>query len=242
MDKKRKVDMIYRMIIAGLLAIMAFSAWQIGMILWEYHKGTATYEETQKIANGAGVAEEQIDFAALRKKNPDIRAWLYSEDTNIDYPVVQTTNNEKYLTRMFDLQWNGCGCLFIDCRCEKPFEDFKTIIYGHRMKDGSMFGNFGKYRKQKYFDSHKEFIIQTEGQNYKAELFAVITIHANSKLFETQPKTESEKEEFLGEIQKINTIRTNLDVSPRDNILMLSTCTYEFENARLVLCGKLTRL
>lgn len=213
----------------------------------KYLTGRLAYRKVSEAADVRSDAKEEkdklsVDFDRLEKINKDVKAWIYSEGTNINYPVVQTDNNEKYLIQMFDLQWNGCGSLFIDYRCKNPFKDFSTIIYGHRMKDGSMFGSFGKYRKQNYFDSHKELEIKTKTGNYRLKLFAVITVPATSGLLNTQPRTTLEKKKFLGEIKKLNTITTDLDISPRENIVLLSTCTYEFEDARLVLCGKLTSL
>ena len=241
MDKKRKVDLIYRMVIVGLLAIMAFSAWRIGLILWEYHKGTAAYEEIQKIAGSAG-AVEQINFDALKKKNTDIRAWLYSEGTPINYPVVQGVDNQYYLDHMFNGEYNGKGSLFIDYRCEKPFEEFNTIIYGHRMKDGSMFHELIGYQDRDYFEEHSVMALTTPGRKYDLQIFAVVIIPADSKLYRIRFSGKVDREAYLDKILAISEVDTGISVSPEDRIVMLSTCTYEYDDARLVVYGKLSKI
>ena len=241
MDKKRKVDLIYHMVIVGLLAIMAFSAWRIGLILWEYHKGTAAYEEIQKIAGGAGAAAEQTNFDALRKKNPDIRAWLYSEGTPINYPVVQGVDNQYYLDHMFNGEYNGKGSLFIDYRCEKPFEEFNTIIYGHRMKDGSMFHELIGYQDRDYFEEHPVMALTTPGRKYDLQIFAVVIIPADSKLYRIRFSGKVDREAYLDKILAISEVDTGISVSPEDHIVMLSTCTYEYDDARLVVYDKLSK-
>lgn len=240
MDMKRKVDLICRMVIVGLLVIIAFSAWRTGMILWEYHEGTTAYEEIQKIA-GSAEAVGQIDFDALKKKNTDIKAWLYSEGTPINYPVVQGVDNQYYLYRMFNGEYNGKGSLFIDYRCKKPFEDFNTIIYGHRMKDGSMFHELIEYQDRDYFEEHPVMALTTPGRKYDLQIFAVVIIPADSKLYRIIFSGKDDREAYLDKILAVSEVDTGISVSPEDHIVMLSTCTYEYDDARLVVYGKLSK-
>lgn len=241
--KQKKSGLIYRLIIAALLAVMAFSAWQIGKILWEYHVGTAAYEEIQQIAGGgAKEAEEQIDFDALKKKNKDVKAWLYSAGTPINYPVVQGEDNRYYLYRMFNGEYNGKGSLFIDYRSEKPFEDFNTIIYGHRMKDGSMFHDLIEYRDKDYYNEHKNMELTTPEKKYDLQIFAVVTIPADSDLYRFSFSSDSEKQSYLDQVLSKSEVDMGVSVSPDDRVVMLSTCTYEYDDARLVVYGKLAKV
>ncbi len=241
-NKKKKTSLIYRLIIAVLLAVMVFSAWQIGKILWEYHQGTAAYEEIQQMAGGGPEeGEKQIDFDALKKKNKDVKAWLYSKGTPINYPVVQGEDNQYYLYRMFNGEYNGKGSLFIDYRCEKPFRDFNTIIYGHRMKDGSMFHELIEYRDKDYFEKHKTMDLVTPNREYDLHIFAVVTIPSDSSLYKYSFSSDAEKQAYLDEILSKSEVDMGVSVSAEDRIVMLSTCTYEYENARLVVYGKLVK-
>ena len=102
-----------------------------------------------------------VDFDTLQSVNPDIQAWLYMSGSSIHYPVLQAEDNSTYLYRLADGSANAHGSLFIDCRNAGDFSDWNTLIYGHNMKDGSMFGGLKKYRKQAYYDVHPEMTLFT---------------------------------------------------------------------------------
>ena len=232
----------YLVIIVILLAVIAFSLYKIGGILYEYHKGTVEYERTQKLAGTEDLSREssyKVDFAALKKENADIRAWIYSEDTVINYPVVQGEDNQFYLYRMFNKEWNGKGSIFIDYRCAHPFSDFNTILYGHRMKDGSMFCSLAEYREKEYYEAHRRMLLITPEAEYELLIFGVLTIDADSDMYRFSFADQEEKEDYLDRIRENSELDTEVSVTAEDRIVMLSTCTYEFEDARLVVYGKL---
>lgn len=240
--KQKKGGILYKVIIAVLIAVIGFSAWQIGKILWEYHVGTSAYEEIQQIAGVLQEAQGQIDFDALKEKNKDVKAWLTSAGTPINYPVVQGEDNQYYLYRMFNGEYNGKGSLFIDYRCENPFEDFNTIIYGHRMKDGSMFHELIEYRDKAYFEEHSSMELATPDKEYELQIFAVVTIPADSPLYRFSFSGDSEKQAYLDQVLEASEVDMDVSVSTEDRIVMLSTCTYEYDDARLVVYGKLKEL
>lgn len=238
--KQKKSGVFYGVIIAALITVIGFSAWQIGKILWEYHVGTSAYEEVQRLAGGgAQESEGKIDFDALKKKNKDVKAWLYSADTPINYPVVQGEDNQYYLYRMFNGEYNGKGSLFIDYRCENPFRDFNTVIYGHRMKDGSMFHDLIEYRDADYYQKHKTMELTTPEREYELQIFAVVTISADSDLYRFSFSSNSEKQTYLDQVTAASEVDMGVPVSPEDRIVMMSTCTYEYDDARLVVYGRL---
>ena len=102
-------------------------------------------EETQPFREAAPI---QVDFEALRQQNPDIIAWIYSTDTPINYPVVQSEDNSYYLRRLIDGTRNTAGTIFADFRNAPDFSDRNTLVYGHNMKNNPMFGTLSEYRKQ----------------------------------------------------------------------------------------------
>ena len=114
----------------------------------------------------------EVDFEALEAINPDIAAWLYLEETGINYPVVQGTDNEEYLDRLFDGSHNRLGSVFIDYRNSPDFTDRNTILYGHHAKDGLMFTPIIHYKEQAYYESHPSCLILTPEENYVVTFFA----------------------------------------------------------------------
>lgn len=240
--EKKKKGIAYRIIMAILLIIIAFCVYKIGTILYEYYAGTREYDSVSEDA-GTKDFTGVVDFDALRKKNPDVKAWLYSKDTPINYPVVQGDDNDYYLYRTFLRTYNGKGSLFIDYRCDEPFKQFNTIIYGHRMKDGSMFNSLTKYRDSAgYFDQHKKMMLVTPEGKYDVYVFAVLTIPGDSHLYKTAFRNDSDKQKYLDYVLENNEVNTGVGADINDQIVMMSTCTYEFDNARLVVYGKLSEL
>ncbi len=141
----------------------------------EYAHGTESYEEVaEQYVSEATDAEETeqnsievpeltepeettpitVDFEALRKENGDVVGWLYCEDTPINYPIVQSEDNDYYLRRLLDSTWNIAGTIFMDYRNAPDFSDWNTIIYGHNMNNDSMFGTLQDYKKQAYYEEH----------------------------------------------------------------------------------------
>ena len=186
---KLKNKLLLGSLTAVLLAVMSFSAWKIWVIRSEYHTGEAAYEDIshmislpQKTAEpqppvinkpaGAETLPDEddtvwpeVDFAALREINPDIVAWIYIEGTKINYPIVQGEENSYYLKHLFSGEWNGSGCIFLDFRNDASFADRHSIIYGHHMKNGTMFTDLDKYKKQEFFDEHPVALLITPDKN-----------------------------------------------------------------------------
>lgn len=240
MQSKKKSGIVYKIIILILLLVIGFSLYKIGTIAYGYLQGRNAYD---KIAEEAGAKpgkdNVRVKFDKLRKKYPDVKAWLYSKGTIINYPVAQGKDNDWYLHHTLDGAWNGAGTLFIDENNEKPFKDFLTIIYGHHMRDGSMFGSLVKYRDPEYYQEHKKLRLYTPEQDYDLLVIGVCTIPSNSEMYKYDFETDAEKAEYLAWIDQLTETACEDHAKLDDNIVMLSTCTYEFEEARLVVYGKL---
>lgn len=216
-----------------LAAIMVISGFKLYKIMKGYTDDRAVYD---KVAEAAG---DEIDFDSLRKINPDIIGWLYYEDTVIDYPVVQGENNEMYLSMLFDRTWGGCGTLFADCITEAPFRQFNTIVYGHHMKDGTMFACLKELRDPEYCKAHPKLELTTPEGKYDLQIWAFLNEPADSDLYLTNIKDESEKLDYLNLIQANASYITNTGISTDDRLVMLSTCAYEFEDARYIVVCKM---
>lgn len=239
--EKKKGGLLYKLVMLVLIGIIVFCLYQVGTILYGYHKGDKQYNQVQQVA-GTDQAEKftgDVDFESLKEQNADVRAWIYSEGTVINYPVVQGPDNDYYLYRMFNGEYNGAGSIFIDYRHENPFEDFNTIIYGHRMKDGSMFKSLIEYRDADYYNAHKTMLLTTPDAKYDVHIFSVVTIPADSDLYQLEFADDAEKQAYLDRIIEESETKMDVSVSPSDNIVMMSTCTFEIDDGRLCVYGKL---
>ncbi len=176
------------------------------------------------------------DFAALQKSNPDIVAWIYSPGTKINYPVVQGTDNDYYLHRLVNGQKNAGGTLFMDCNNEKTFTDDNTIIYGHHMKNGSMFAGLEKYKEQSYYDAHPVLYLLTPEKSYRLVVFAGFVTASDSPVYTLQFPDE-DRQSWIEKALKQSDFQTDVRVAADEPVVTLSTCDYTYEDARYVVLG-----
>lgn len=181
----------------------------------------------------------QVDFESLCAENPDVIGWLYCPDTQINDPVVQGEDNDYYLDHLLNGRANARGTLFMDYRNEAALSDWNTIIYGHNMKNGSMFGTLTKYKRQAYYDEHPEMYYLTPERDYLIKIVAGVVMSPKSEIFSAFCPEEEGKEKMLNSWLKDSTFVSQYEPSPEDRFITLSTCSYEFYNARYVLIGVL---
>ncbi len=195
--------------------------------------------DVEQITNEAAPIE--VDFDVLLEKNKDIIGWLYSEDTPINLPVVQSNDNDYYLRRLIDGTWNNSGTLFADYRNDGTFADNNTIIYGHNMKNKEMFGTLSNYKEQSYFEEHPIMWLLTPDGDYKIELVAGYVTPTTSDVYSFE---QSEEDVFATVQQSIerSTFHTEVEINHGERFLTLSTCSYEYDNARYVLIGRMIAL
>ena len=184
-----------------------------------------------------------VDFDALRETGPDIIGWLTLPDTAINYPVAQIDDNEYYLHHLYDGTYNKVGCLFADYENQEDFSDRNTIIYGHNMRDGSMFAALNEYDKQSYFDGHPQMYLVTPGSGYVVEIFTAFVAKPSESGSGTSPWRLSFKDDgayttWLSEMAGRSVIETDVTVTSSDKVLTLSTCT-PGGASRFVVMGKL---
>lgn len=238
--KKKRGGLVYMIIILILLAVIGFSLFKIGQIVYGYWVGRSTYDTIAKDAGAVGKGDDiEVNFRKLMKKYPDVKAWLYSKGTIINYPVAQGKDNDWYLHHTLDGTWNGAGTLFIDINNQRPFREFLTVIYGHHMRDGSMFGSLVKYRDSEYYQKHKVLRLYTPKKNYNIRVIGGCTIPGDSDRYKFDFAGEEDRQEYLNWMAQNNEVAAEDSADVNDRIVMLSTCTYEFDDARFVLFGKL---
>lgn len=185
------------------------------------------------------IAWPVVDFVALQKINPDVVAWIYIPDTNINYPVVQGTDNDYYLNHLADGTWNKAGSIFIDYRNDSDFSDRNTVLYGHNMRNLSMFAQITNYVSQDYYEAHPYAMIMTPDGNYLLKFFSGYVTDVNGAAWKRDFSTDSEYSLWLDRLIEKCYFACEVLPTTSDRVVTLSTCTYEFENARFVLHGVL---
>ncbi len=202
---------------------------------------SAEEQGTTGSASGRGdmICPIRVDFEALLAENEDIVGWLYCEGTNINYPVVQGTDNEYYLTHSYDKKESRGGALFVDAKNRPQFADSNTIIYGHHMKNGGMLAHLSDFAEQEYFDAHSVMWLLTPEQTYQVELIGGYLTSADSDSYTIFTGECQEFDEYLSGALAASDVQVGAKASKDGRYIMLSTCEYDFEDARYVLHGRL---
>ncbi len=209
---------------------------------------------------------EMLGFEDLQKLNPDVLGWLTVFDTNIDYPLVQSDDNNYYLNHNPKKEPEVSGSLYLDYRNDKQFKDFNTIIYGHHMAQSKMFGDLDKFLDEDFWNSHEYGNLIFDAQNHGLQFVAMLQVDAYdwdiynpavngeenriryiNHIYETAKYVRGVDIETLQKMQKelakskdddAPVVRTS-PVTPDDHIVLLSTCSSDITNGRLILMAKL---
>lgn len=236
MNKVRRIA--EDVIMVALLGIVIVSGWNLYNKMHQYKVDREKYTAVSEKAYSGDFAGD-IDFNALRKVNSDIVAWIYYEGTDIDYPVVQGKDNDNYLHIAFDDTWALAGTLFVDAITEDPFKQFNTIIYGHHMRDGSMFGDLKKLKDKEYCDKHPQLELITPDGKYHLMIWAFLNQPSDSQVYLTNFHDKDDIREYIDYVKSAADYVTDVKVTPEDRIVLLSTCAYEYQNARYMVIGKM---
>lgn len=175
-----------------------------------------------------------IDFEALAEVNPDVVGWIRIPDTNVDYPIVQTDNNDTYLHTSFEGEESVAGAVYLDFESDSDMMGFNNILYGHNMKNGSMFKDVVNYKDPSYFDEHKYFEIYTPERTIHLKAISCYYAKAEPIVRKTRFKTRESYEAFIKEMIKPCAWHEMPDF-PIDSLYTLVTCSYEVNDARTIL-------
>ncbi|MBO4292995.1 MAG: class B sortase [Clostridia bacterium] len=180
-----------------------------------------------------------VDFASLKQKNSDTIAWLKVNGTEIEYPVVKTTNNDYYMTHSFDKSYNSSGWAFMDYKNKCDGTDKNMIIYGHNRRDGSMFATLQNILTEEWQSNSENFKIPFITENEKAEyqVFSVYKIEKENYYITTNFENNTEFQKFIDKIKSRSEKDFGIEVTENDNILTLSTCAND-SRYRVVLHAK----
>ncbi len=264
--KQKGIKLISFSILIFCFSLYILNCIQIGKWLYDNNETQKTMEEVNELVVNKEVNDTEFslvnppdtdsdsywslinepflnqDLESFINKNSDTVAFLKLEDTNINYPVVQTLNNEYYLKRNFERKSSKAGWIFSDYR--NTLDDLKanTIIYGHKRKDGSMFGTLDYLLKEDWYkdSSHNVIKLQTLKNNYLWQIFSVYVIYQESYYLKTSFLNKDEYSEFLKTLVDRSQIKFSTLVNSDDKIITLSTCLDNAGN-RIVVHGKLIK-
>ena len=245
-----------RKILMGIFAvILVYSLIRIVMIQQEYRMANTIYEEsrteylhaldqtegaqnpeTLEDANKseADFPDVYADIKGIQQKNPDVIGWIWIPDTSINYPILQGKDNQRYLNLSYDQKRSISGSIFMDYRNASDFSDNNSILYGHNMKNETMFGGLKRYLEQDYMRDHSYLYLFKEQSIMKYHIFAAYKTQASSKSYVRTFQDPMNFESYLAYVHScINDQQLDAPVQETP-LILLSTCTSVNMNERLV--------
>lgn len=252
--KKKKSDVLLTIALIVAIAVFCYAAFNLYHIYTEYKKGTDEYNQieemavTERDADSGEVAGPnaqlkppiEVDFDKLKSVNEDVVGWIYVDALpDISYPIVKGKDNQTYLHQTYEKNYNFAGTIFVDYENSGDFSDCNTLVYGHNMKNGSMFGHLKKFREDdRLYKQDKYFWILTPERNYRYEIISAYTTGEKSDTYTLFKGPGEEFEKYLETIKGYSEIQTDdTDLTIKDKIVTLSTCTGN-ESTRFVVQGK----
>lgn len=261
--KKREKRRKLLVILCGFIAVGCFGYFGVYTYFTERtemdYENLATLKGSDSLGGGSGQAplmihyteEEDLEltvlpeYQTLYNKNKKLIGWLKIDDTNIDYPVMQTANNEYYLDHNFNQEYDKNGSIFMDAACDVVHRNTNLIIYGHHMKSGKMFGNLNSYSSKEYCEKHSTIRFDTI---YEKGLYQVMYVFRSRiynedevvfkyyKFFDAA--SEKEFESNMQEMAAISLYDTGVRAAYGDELLTLSTCDSSETDGRFVVVAK----
>lgn len=242
---KTKISIALDIAFLVLVCIIIYAVWNLSGILMDYHGSEKFYHALQDqyvteadegfAGEGQGAAPEPgeqrwyekitVDLGGLQVLNPDIVGWIYQEDGDrISYPVLYSGDDETYLRRLIDGSRATAGSIFLEAENSPDFEDPHTIIYGHNMRNLSMFGTLKEYHDQSYYESHRYFQLFAEKGIYRYQVFAYSVVDEDSPVYSVPCEPGDAFADLIETMCGSSEIRTGVSVTDTDKVLTLSTC------------------
>ncbi len=232
-------------VLGALLCVVSFVL--IGLTVYGYWDAQRKYDvlvnssDFSTVLADKAVSDEgdlvalTLDWDKLQAVNPDIIAWVYLPGTTINYPVVQADDNEYYLTHNVDTSYSTSGAVFLD-EANKGLSDTQVLVYGHNMKDGSMFAALTNYKNQEFFDAHRDVVILTPTKNYLLKTAYVFTCSGDAKI--RQISYPSLEDFHLAVTEQYNSAvarSSDFDLGDVNQVFDFVTCSYETNDTRTIL-------
>lgn len=221
------------------LAVFLFSAWKLLGIFQAYNEAEELYEETAEKYMVKTETEEssaakppiEVDFTDILKINEDVVGWIYMDDTVVNYPILQGENNLYYLDKTYYKKYLASGSIYLDTDNEPDFSDAHSIIFGHNMKNHTMFGDLSDFRDEEYLSKHPYVdIILVDGTWLRYEIFSIYRAHIEDGTYRLPLNKPENFESFMELVTEQNMFASSSAlelpvVQAGDKVLTLSTCT-----------------
>ena len=243
--KKGGSNIVSNIILVIAIVVFAVSAYKLYGIFSEYNKGDKEYQKIQDLVINTEKKDDtkeetfSVDFEKLLEMNSDVVGWIrFDEPSEINYPVVQGRDNEEYLKRTFEANTNKLGTLFVDVNNPGDFSGRNTFIYGHNMKNGSMFAQLLKYKDDSFYKEHPYFYIYTpDGKVRTYEIFSAGVVKDTSDSYIMDYADDAAFQTYIDYIKQQSTYPTSTEVTTASKIVSLSTCTNVRDDERFLVHG-----
>ena len=243
--KKGGSNIVSNIILVIAIVVFAVSAYKLYGIFSEYNKGDKEYQKIQDLVINTEKKDDtkeetfSVDFEKLLEMNYDVVGWIrFDEPSEINYPVVQGRDNEEYLKRTFEANTNKLGTLFVDVNNPGDFSGRNTFIYGHNMKNGSMFAQLLKYKDDSFYKEHPYFYIYTpDGKVRTYEIFSAGVVKDTSDSYIMDYADDAAFQTYIDYIKQQSAYPTSAEVTTASKIVSLSTCTNVRDDERFLVHG-----
>ena len=243
--KKGGSNIVSNIILVIAIVVFAVSAYKLYGIFSEYNKGDKEYQKIQALVINTEKKDDtkeeafSVDFEKLLEMNSDVVGWIrFDEPSEINYPVVQGRDNEEYLKRTFEANTNKLGTLFVDVNNPGDFSGRNTFIYGHNMKNGSMFAQLLKYKDDSFYKEHPYFYIYTpDGKVRTYEIFSAGVVKDTSDSYIMDYADDAAFQTYIDYIKQQSAYPTSAEVTTASKIVSLSTCTNVRDDERFLVHG-----
>lgn len=242
---KKRLTKFARNLLNAILVLAIGTACFSGYMLFkgkkEYKEAEKAYGEIRSASSEITEKGKEINWESLWEVCPDVVAWIYLEDSTIDYPVVHYTDNEYYLRRLLDGTWNGSGTIFVDAENNPGFNDKNNVIYGHHMLDAPyMFADVEKYKDQEFYDTHKVMELYTPDKKYLIYPVAGVYDTGTGDYVKFTFSGEQDFLDYVNSFVSRSTFKSEETIEVGDKMVLLSTCEYNVHtvDGRYALIGK----
>ena len=235
---RRKKNKRYKKVILNIIIymILIFVLIYSGIKIFKWYKDKTNNNKIAEQIKSTVIVEDKnedenkeeytVDFNKLKEQNNETVAWIKVNNTNVEYPVVRATNNSFYLNHSFDKSKNSAGWIFADYKNKFDNTDKNIVIYGHNMRDDSMFGSLKNILNSDWYNNEENtnIALYTENEKYIYKVFSIYKIESEDYYIKTEFSNDNEFEKFIETLKKRSIKNFNIDISKEDSILTLSTC------------------
>lgn len=249
--KKKAASWLRTVILILAVCGIVYSGYNLSTILIGYYQGQQSYKalksyvvnttsKDSQLEAAAGKLKDgsypllSVDFAGLQSVNKDVVGWIDIPGLELSYPLVQASDNEKYLHTTVSNQSNRSGSIFVDYRTSGDFQGKNTFLHGHNMKDGSMFAKLMKYTKSETYGKAPNVWIYTPTAVYKYTIFSAQVVDASGEAYTFAFNSDQEFGLYLESMVRGSTIAAPVKPTPADKIITLSTCTNVTDEERYI--------